>query len=260
MNEDVFVTSPSIPSYTIFADTRSKSAAVAGVTTAQVLNIENHGFYSGDIVELSFNEKDFSNKIKTYFVKKIDNSSISLALSNSNISNNIFEDFYNQNQNVSVISISPVETSEKILKSQKLVRKIPKNVSGQSINTIPGRRLGILVNGVEILNYKSKESVYYGPIKSIDALDGGYDYDVINPPVISIEDSTGIGATGNCAVIGSLQEIKIVDGGFDYIDTPTISISGGNGSGAKAEAKITKINHDIYFNASGVAYCFRWIY
>jgi len=256
LNQDAFVTSPSIPSYQISANTRTKSAAVVGLTTTKILNIQNHGFYSGDLVKLDFDENDFSNKVKTYFVKKIDKDSINLALSNSNIDNHIYEDFYNQNQNVSVISISPIETSERYLKTQKLVRKIPKNPTDsleKNIETIPGRRLGILINGVEILNYKSKECVYHGPIESIDVLDGGYDYDIINPPIISIEDSTGVGATGNCAVIGSLQEIKIIDGGFDYIDVPTISISGGNGVGAKAEAKITKINHDIYFNATGVA-------
>jgi hypothetical protein len=55
--------------------------------------------------------------------------------------------------------------------------------------TLPGS-IGMLINGVEINNYKSNDKVYYGPLKSISVLNGGIDYDVINPPLISV--SSGI--------------------------------------------------------------------
>ena len=92
-----------------------------------------------------------------------------------------------------------------------------------------------LINGVEILSYKSQELCYYGDIKSIDVTGGGRKYDVINPPQLAINDATGVGATGYVATRGSLQEIRVQDPGFDYVDIPTVSISGGNGSGAVAE-------------------------
>ena len=67
---------------------------------------------------------------------------------------------------------------------------------------------------------------------------GGQNYDVINPPILTINDSVGSGATGYAAVKGSFQEIRILDKGFDFIDVPIVKITGGNGEGATAEAKI----------------------
>ena len=47
-------------------------------------------------------------------------------------------------------------------------------------------------------------------------------YDVINPPVLSIQDSTGIGATGLVNVKGELERIDVIDSGFDYVTDPTL--------------------------------------
>ena len=62
----------------------------------------------------------------------------------------------------------------------------------------------------------------------------------------------GSGATAVAAVIGSLKEIKIIDSGFDYVDEPIIKISGGNGRGAKAVAKLNRIQHELLINGDGV--------
>ena len=71
---------------------------------------------------------------------------------------------------------------------------------------------GILINGVEILNYKSDDYIFYGTIKKIEVLSPGDDYDVISPPVLKI--SAGIGTTipaeGICEVEGSLKRIDIL--------------------------------------------------
>ena len=88
--------------------------------------------------------------------------------------------------------------------------------------TLPGRT-GMLVNGVEILNYKSGSSVYFGSINDITIAAEGEGYDVINPPVLSIQDSTGVGATGVCNVQGSLQRIDLLTPGFDYVTDPIIT-------------------------------------
>ena len=50
-----------------------------------------------------------------------------------------------------------------------------------------------MINGVEILNYKSNDVVYYGPIEEISVTSGGDNYDVLNPPILSITDSNGVG-------------------------------------------------------------------
>ena len=71
---------------------------------------------------------------------------------------------------------------------QKLLRKFPleKNIeNGSGTLTTPGTT-GMLINGVEISNYKSKDAIYYGPIEDVDILSGGENFDVINPPLIAV--------------------------------------------------------------------------
>ena len=42
--------------------------------------------------------------------------------------------------------------------------------------------IGILIDGVEISSPESRDKVYSGPIDEFEVLNGGKDYDVINPP------------------------------------------------------------------------------
>jgi hypothetical protein len=194
-----------------------------------------------------------------YFVKRIDNKSIKLAKSISNIYNQIFvkveTDGGRNTSNTLTIKNNTIEKYEyrnKLIEPQKLLREISSPVNdGKTYETTVGYN-GILVNGVEILNYKSKDIVYYGKINSIDVVSGGANYDIISPPILSISDSIGIGATGYCSVKGSFVDIKVLNTGFDYIEVPLIKISGGNGQGAKADAKLITIPHEVSFNASGI--------
>ncbi len=58
----------------------------------------------------------------------------------------------------------------KTLDTQRLLRKIlPPQNNNVSIETVPGYT-GILINGVEILNYKSTEVINYGKLDNIDVL------------------------------------------------------------------------------------------
>ena len=121
----------------------------------------------------------------------------------------------------------------------------------KKVETKPGYT-GIFVDGVEILNYKSKDFVYFGILESVDVVKGGEKFDVINPPIIAIDDAVGSGATATAAVRGSLQEIRILDSGFDYIEEPIIKITGGNGTGANAAAKLNNVPHELIINGDGV--------
>ena len=49
-----------------------------------------------------------------------------------------------------------------------------------------------------------------------------------------ISDSVGTGATATVTIRGLLTN-SVVDGGFGYINPPTVTIGGGNGEGARAE-------------------------
>ena len=64
-----------------------------------------------------------------------------------------------------------------------------------------------------------------------------------------VSDNVGSGATGICAVNGSLERIEILDPGFDYLDKPFITITGGNGKDASVQVNMSTVDHYAYFNS-----------
>ena len=268
------VSSPSIPSYyNQTLTTTDRSVVFSGTFVGEIFTItpnSDHGFYTGDIIYYTpemivSSSVDSDGNVTTnktiisslfdegiYFVKRIDSNRISLAKSRSNIFNNIFVSVSNSTT-VNKNKIENYSFKEKTLNTQKLLREISTPTDdGNVYETNPGFT-GILINGVEILNYKGNQSIYYGEIENIEVTASGLDYDVINPPILGITDSLGVGATGFCAVKGSLKEIRIIDPGFDYVNTPIINITGGNGIGAKAHANMKLIEHESTFNSQGNA-------
>ena len=89
----------------------------------------------------------------------------------------------------------------------------------------------MLINGVEISNYKSDDKVYYGPLESISVLNGGSNYDVINLPQISVSD--GLGSTALCRPViqGLIEKVDVDTQDFDIDEVTSIKVIGGNGSG-----------------------------
>ena len=61
----------------------------------------------------------------------------------------------------------------------------PNIENGKHEVTIPGS-IAMLLNGVEITNYKSDNKIYYGPLESFNVLNGGSGYVVMNPPLVSV--------------------------------------------------------------------------
>ena len=263
-NQDILVAASSFPKYydqpLNFYDRKITLNGEYSGDTFTVSDVSDHGYYTGDAVYYSdfetIEEIDGSPVTTTsrldglspgvYFIKRVNSSQFKLSTSQANL--------YNENY-VSVSGIATSNTLEYIdfynknLEHQQLLRefKSPNNESGTYV-TQPGRT-GMLVNGVEILNYKSSNTIYYGEINSIDVFSKGDEYDVINPPVLSISDENGINAEGICAIRGSLKRIDIIDPGFDYVTKPIVDISGGNGSGAKASVNTAYIEHSVSFNS-----------
>jgi len=138
-----------------------------------------------------------------------------------------------------------------IIGAQKLLKKFPLSESidtGTGELTLPGS-VGMLINGVEINNYKSNDKVYYGPLKSISVLNGGIGYDVINPPLISVSPGTGSTALVRPVVSGSIKKVYIDSQDYDINTIVSIGVTGGNGSGCVLEPIITKRKRDILFDA-----------
>ena len=229
----------------------------SGITTDTIVfkgsggSLRDHGFLTGDAV--SYIPGEGSNTLSinkgTYFVKKIDKNTIKLATSRENIISEVFLKFSgNVIDNLFVpFEFVDSDLNKKTLDNQKLIRKISTSSNGSGkVKTNPGK-LGIFVNGVELLNYKSNDVISYGRIEDIKVSSGGEGYDVINPPSLEIEDSTGSGAEGICCVEGNLVRLDILDTGFDYLQTPNIFIRGGNGTGAIAKASLKTVDHFAEF-------------
>ena len=51
--------------------------------------------------------------------------------------------------------------------------------------------------------------LWYSQNTSQDVSASGKNYDIINPPLLNVDDNIGTGATGVCALKGNLQSIEI---------------------------------------------------
>ena len=271
-NGDVAVASNSIPNYSnIFTDPYDKKVTFTGSSegdneTLVLTTNKDHGYLTGDAViykpgiirsttitpngieivtetESKFQDVDAN----VYYIKRLNSSSVKLARSRADIFSNKFVELLGTVTDNEFIYF---DYDKKELAPQNIVREVlaPDNKSGV-YETEPGHT-GILINGVEILNYKSGDSIKYGDLRSLEITGAGEGYDIINPPVLDIVDGYGSGAAGNVSVEGSLIGFNLVDRGFDYLDTPTVTITGGSPTReAVAEVNMTSIIHTMSFNS-----------
>jgi len=129
---------------------------------------------------------------------------------------------------------------------QKVLKKFPLQTKNPGKKTIPGTT-GMLINGVEINNYKSLDKIYYGPLQDLNVLSGGENYDVINPPTISIS-SGSTNALAQPVISGSIVNVYVDEQDYDIDKILSVDVSGGNGSGAVLEPVIRKRAREISFN------------
>ena len=270
-DDDYFIATPSLPTYNaqpieVGARKVTFSGTFSGTEFLITPGVE-HGYYTGEAVYYAANftteavvindNGDTENQRKRgtglfadglYFVERVDGFTLKFAKSRDDIYNGKYVSL-DSAVTVTDSTIRPYESFSKTLKPQKLIRKIsaPKQ-QGTRTATKPGST-GVLVNGVEVLNYKSKDIIKYGPIQSVDVLVPTNGIDVINVPNLIIKDAVGTGATGHIAVSGNLREVRVLDGGFDYLHTPTLKIDGGNGQGAFGTVNMKLINHAPKFFA-----------
>ncbi len=231
---------------------------LTGFFSGEILKIlpdgEFHGFITGDSVVYS-GDGGLGISTGVYFVKKISDTEIKLSRSRSDINFGKYVGIATtsisaeSNEIISLLKFSKQNSIPSNVDSQKLVRLLNNPVTdGKRYDTQPGTT-GILINGVEILNYKSEDFIYYGPVKKIDILSGGSNYDVINPPELEVSSSVSA-MEGYLGVEGYLERIDVIDGGFDYLDLPIVTISGGNGEGASVSVKMIDYDHFVDFNST----------
>ena len=140
------------------------------------------------------------------------------------------------------------------LQSDKILRRIPltQNLSVSSNHETPINDIGILRDGVQIRSPISDDIIYYGNLESVDVLNGGKDYDVINPPLISVEKSTGTTALVQPVVQGGVKEVLVDPQNFDIESVKSISVTGGNGSGCILQPVVGIRNRFIDFDSRDI--------
>ena len=271
LKEDKYLlASESIPNYDDEIRCDDRIISFTGAANFDIITLSSsgdHGFFNGDAIYYSGNTittiipsgdggsdivdittSKFTNVDEgVYFVQRIDAFSIRLAKSKADLMN---KNYITPAGSVTNNKFTYYPFYQKNLEGQKIFREIdePTREAG-TFTTKPGRT-GVLINGVEIDNYKSSDVIFYGEIDSFEVTSGGNDYDIINPPVLEITDEFGSGASGTISVNGSLSELNIINTGFDYIDTPTVKISGGNPTrDAQAFVNTIKTDHVISFQA-----------
>ena len=259
-NNSLYVSSPSLPRYFDYPlDIKEFSSIVPAkdyTGLSDIIFTRPHKFYTGDLVVYKPANADNSIILEsTYYVYVVNSTTIKLAKSQLNLSNFEFVTF---NGTISPGNESILELKTFYDNNLNRLQIAPQNILTQieppalvdsPQETAPGS-IGIFINGVELCNHKSTDLVFYGGIEKVDILSSGSGYNVINPPQISISDSSGSGASVVPLVEGSLEKINIIDPGFGFVDVPNVIISGGGGSGAEAVAELVSFTYFEEFDAT----------
>jgi len=143
------------------------------------------------------------------------------------------------------------EQRSETIDPQKIFKKFNLNqniANGTGEKTTPGTT-GMLINGVEISNYKTFDKVYYGPIENVEVLSGGSNFDVINPPFIEVSAGSGTTALVQPVVKGEIKEVIVDKQDFDINEILSITSSGLNGSGGSFDPITILRKRDIFFDA-----------
>lgn len=255
----VYIASNSLPSYEIdsfinsytistISDFNSFSGKYSTIEFA-----ESVSFIDGDrVVYKTTGESIYDLNAESYYVKVVDSErkKIKLYLSKALIDTPNYVEFGQSS------AILPTGEHKIILYSQKTNEIVPQKILRKfDLNPNYGEKtltetsvgpIGMLVNGVEILGYKTTDKIYYGPIESVEILSKGTGYDVINPPQLEI---TSGNAKIQPVVTGSFEKVLVVPQTFSISDNIKIDVTGGNGSGAKLEPIITGYQRELIFDA-----------
>ena len=220
---------------------------------------ENVSFIDGDAIVYSGSKNPLNNLTfgRTYYVQVlVDGTSknkIRLYNSRSFIGTNNYIKFELIEDYSGTHTFTLEYQYGKVIEPKKHFIKLPlqQNIeSGTNIST-PVGSTGILINGVDIVNYKSNDKIYFGPLQELKIYNSGTDYDVINPPKISISSpGVGIGSTAyaDAVISGSVKEVIVDPNEVDLVRVVSINVLGGNGTGSVLEPVLEKTFREIEFN------------
>ena len=193
----------------------------------------------------------------SYYVKVFDNArKINLYTSKSHIGSSVPSlSFYAPSSGIGTHTFTLYEHRSNLIKPKKLFKKFtlnPNLKSGKNQETNPGST-GMLINGVEIGNYKTEDKIYYGPLTAVNIINSGKNYDVINEPKLRIASpNNGTDASVQTVVTGTIEDIILDsrDTKFNFDGEVSVSISGGNGTGGLFAPIVIKKKIELLFNAN----------
>ena len=271
---DMYVASNSLPARDITLDIKQSSKTITNTQDANeffdgvlggkytILSFDNEvPFLTGDVVKYFYTTSSpiigLDNFVEFYVEVLPQKNKIRLY---SAISFLPVKDFlrFDKNTQLGTHRFVLVQHSSQIINPSNSLKKFTLNKDFKSddkeVETEPGI-IGTLINGVDIINYKSTDRVYYGPLEKISVSNSGDGYDVINPPkVIIAPPNTGIGITAkaNLIVTGEFKEILVDPQQYGIERIISISAKGGNGKNAVFEPIIKKQFREIIFSAETV--------
>lgn len=257
-DEYLYIASNSLPSYTINANILKYSPTGidgfdSNFDTYYILKFEDEvSFISGDEVYYTPPDNSLSDLEEgSYYVKvSLNKKEIILYKSRSFVDTENYVKFNSIPDGSFVIFFQ----KNAIISPQKILKKFivrPNIKDGKSEQTVPGT-IGIAVNGVEIYNYKSQDKIYYGPIESVNILNRGERYDVINPPLLEVSSEDGTGSLLQPVVRGKIEKVFVDPQEFDPDSNVSVAVTGGNGSGANLIPVIAKRRREIIFDARSI--------
>jgi hypothetical protein len=262
-DEYFYVASNSLPSYEITKTIKKSTISSANSTTLKGYNsttekysiisfTDSVPFITGDEVYYSASSTALTGMPEgNYYVKVLSpDNQIKLYLSRSLIVTDNPVEFTSSSSTGSHTFVLASQKDE-VIKPQKVLKKFPfeKNIKlGKNEATISGST-GMLVNGVEIINYKSEDKIYYGPLDKITLYNSGSGYDVINPPDVVVSAGSGTTALVRPTLKGSLKEVIVDPQDFDIKKITSVTLTGGNGSGAILEPVLEKRFREVEFDS-----------
>jgi hypothetical protein len=268
--DDMYVASNSLPSRKISLDIKQSSKTITNSKDANeffdgslggkytILSFDNEvPFLTGDVVKYFYTTSSPINGLQNnseFYVEVLpQKNKIRLY---SAVSFLPVKDFlrFDKNNQVGQHKFVLIQHASEIINPSNSLKRISLNQDFNSdekqVETEHGI-IGTLINGVDIINYKSTDKVYYGPLERIDVSNPGFDYDVINPPQVQITSpNTGIGTTAkiNLIVEGEFKEVLVDPQQFGIERIISVSAKGGNGKNAVFEPIIKKQYREIPFS------------
>ena len=275
-NEDGYASSNSLPSYDITSNIIEETltgGTAAGLDGFSSLNerysfinfplTRNVKFIQGDEIVYQPEGEPFIglDTGRTYFVDPVIPSDPNQDITKIRI--------FNSNAQIgtaSTVQVGPTTSttdvhrfvlkrhSSRILDADKILRKFPlsQNLFVTSKQETPTNDIGMLINGVQIRSPISDNQIFFGSLESIDLLNAGSDYDVLKPPIIGIETSSGVGAAAEPIVRGTVKDVFVDPQEFDIDAVTNISLTGGNGSGCLLEPVLGTRNRELLFDSRDV--------